>query len=195
MRDGLVDPSANPATEATLPTRLTGTGDILTNEQLLEIRRVASTTGNDPELDELIVVLHIPTIAERQTVSDLTLDDLDHDNCLVRLRNRGGRLYWHPLSPRLMAALRQHVARRGGENTTHRLLRKRNGRPITYRRYDALWGRIRETLPWPAELDVTTYSITETVRAHVKQLFGEKVERVYAGHHRDDVSCPHPHPR
>ncbi|MFD0360079.1 hypothetical protein ACFQZZ_01275 [Nocardia sp. GCM10030253] len=37
-------------------------------------------------------------------------------------------------------------------------------------------------------MEVTTYSITETVRAHVRQLFGETVERVYVGQHREDTA-------
>ncbi|NKY25877.1 hypothetical protein [Nocardia gamkensis] len=87
-----------------------------------------------------------------------------------------------------MAALGKHAARRGGESATHRVLRKRNGRAISYRRYDGLWKRERENLPWARESEVTTYSITETVRAHVRQLFGETVERVYVGQHHDDTA-------
>ncbi|MEU5757645.1 hypothetical protein [Nocardia sp. NPDC047648] len=99
MREGLIDPSDNPAAAARLPSRRAGRGGMLTSEQLREVHRIASTTGDDPELDELIVMLHIQTACERQVVIDLALYDLDYDNCLVRLRNRGGGFYWHPLSP------------------------------------------------------------------------------------------------
>ncbi|MBF6168592.1 hypothetical protein IU486_28145 [Streptomyces gardneri] len=68
------------------------------------------------------------------------------------------------------------------------MLRKRNGRPISYRRYDGLWNRVRENLPWADELEVTTYSITETVRAQVCQLFGETVERAYVGQHHEGTA-------
>ncbi|MGY2124281.1 hypothetical protein ACW9HJ_22800 [Nocardia gipuzkoensis] len=68
------------------------------------------------------------------------------------------------------------------------MLRKRSGRPISYRRYDGLWNRVRENLPWAKELEVTTSSITETVHAHVRQLFGETVERVYVGQHHEDTA-------
>ncbi|WP_181723086.1 site-specific integrase [Nocardia gipuzkoensis] len=187
-RDRLIDPSGNPAAAARLPGRRAGKGDVLSSEQLREVIRVASSTGDDPELDELIVMLHIQTASDRQAVIDLALHDLDRDNCLVRLRTRGGGFHWHPVSPRLMAALGKHAARRGGENATRRVLRKRSGRPISYRRYDGLWNRVRENLPWARELEVTTYSITETVRAHVRQLFGETVERAYVGQHDEDTA-------
>ncbi|MGY1900828.1 site-specific integrase [Nocardia gipuzkoensis] len=187
-RHRLIDPSSNPAAAARLPGRRTGKGDVLSSEQLREVIRIASSTGDDPELDELIVMLHIQTACDRQAAIDLALHDLDPDHCLVRLRTRGGGFHWHPVSPRLMATLRRHAERRGGREVTHRVLRKRNGRPISYRRYDGLWSRVRENLPWAQELEVTTYSITETVRAHVRQLFGETVERVYVGQHHDDTA-------
>lgn len=37
-------------------------------------------------------------------------------------------------------------------------------------------------------MEATTYSITETVRAHVRQLFDETVERAYVGQHDDDTA-------
>lgn len=187
-RDRLIDPSSNPASAARLPGRRTGRGDVLTSEQLRDVHRIASSTGDDPELDELIVMLHIRTACDRQAAIDLALHDLDHENCLVRLRRRGGGFHWHPVSSRLMAALGRHADRRGGQDITHRVLRKRNGRPISRRRYDGLWDRVRDNLSWAQESEVTTSSITETVRAHVRQLFGETVERVYVGQHHEDTA-------
>jgi hypothetical protein len=73
---------------------------------------IASSTGDDPELDELIVMLHIQTASDRQAAIDLALHDLDRDNCLVRLRTRGGGFHWHPVSPRLMTALSWSVYQR-----------------------------------------------------------------------------------
>ncbi|MEU2042230.1 hypothetical protein [Nocardia niwae] len=187
-RDRLIDPSSNPAAAAKLPGRRTGKGDVLTSEQLRDVHRIASSTGDDPELDELIVMLHIQTACDRQAAIDLALHDLDHENCLLRLRTRGGGFHWHPVSPRLMAALVKHAERRGGASNTHRVLRKRNGQPISRRRYDGLWDRVRDNLPWAQESEVTTSSITQTVRAHVRQLFGETVERVYVGQHHEDTA-------
>jgi hypothetical protein len=37
------------------------------------------------------------------------------------------------------------------------LLRYRDGRPITYRRYDYIWARIGEELPWVATQQITTH--------------------------------------
>ena len=74
-------------------------------------------------------------------------DDLDPGQCLIRLREKGETVRWQPVSPTLMARLVEHGRERhappGGQ-----LLRYRNGRPITSRRYDGLWARIGRVLPW-----------------------------------------------
>ena len=74
-------------------------------------------------------------------------DDLDPDQCLIRLREKGETVRWQPVSPTLMARLvghgKERHARPGGQ-----LLRYRNGRPVTSRRYDGLWTRIGRALPW-----------------------------------------------
>ncbi|MGK8486722.1 hypothetical protein [Nocardia asiatica] len=170
---------------ARLPGRRPGKGDVLTSEQLREVHRVASSTGDDPELDELIVMLHIQTASDRQAVIDLALHDLDCDNCLVAATDAR---WWVSVASGFSAShgrVGKACRTSGGTNATNRVLRKRNGRPISYRHYDGLWNRVRERAK---ELEVTTYSITETVRAHVRQLFGETVERVYVEQHHEGTA-------
>ena len=43
-----------------------------------------------------------------------------------------------------------------------RLLRYANGRPITKKRYDYLWRRLGEHLPWVQTLQVSMYWIRHT---------------------------------
>ena len=62
------------------------------------------------------------------------------------------------------------------------LLRYRNGRPITYRRYDHLWSRIGTHLPWwRCSRSVPTGCATPTL-TWVERNFGHAVARAYAGH-------------
>jgi len=72
--------------------------------------------------------------------------DLDPDQCLVLLREKGDAHRWQPVSPTLMAPLVAHAADLGAP-AEGRLLRYGDGRPVTYRRYDHLWNRIGEHLP------------------------------------------------
>jgi integrase len=62
------------------------------------------------------------------------------------------------------------------------LLRYRNGKPITYRRYDHLWMRVRGLSPWADAHQISTHWLRHTTLTWVERNFGEAVARAYAGH-------------
>lgn len=66
---------------------------------------------------------------------------------LIYLVEKGKAPRWQPISPTLMANLLHHASQRGTQ-PGEQLLRYRNGKPITRRRYDGLWTRIGYELPW-----------------------------------------------
>jgi integrase/recombinase XerC len=80
-----------------------------------------------------------------------------------------------------MARLIEHGQERhapaGGQ-----LLRYRNGRPITSRRYDGLWARIGRVLPWVRTQQISMHWIRHTILTWVERNFGYAVARAYAGH-------------
>jgi integrase/recombinase XerC len=59
---------------------------------------------------------------------------------------------------------------------------RRNGRPITVRRYDYLWNRVGEHLPWAAAQGITAHWLRHTTLTWVERNFGYAVARAYAGH-------------
>ncbi|MEU7145349.1 hypothetical protein ABZ942_38295 [Nocardia sp. NPDC046473] len=61
------------------------------------------------------------------------------------------------------------------------LLRYRNGKPITRRRYDHLWDRLGRHLPWVAAQHITTHRLRHTTLTWVERAFGYATAR--AGHH------------
>jgi integrase len=67
-------------------------------------------------------------------------------------------------------------------NDDRPLLRYRNGRPITVRRYDHLWNRVGEHLPWAATQGITAHWLRHTTLTWVERNFGYAVARAYAGH-------------
>ncbi|MER5336764.1 hypothetical protein [Micromonospora sp. NPDC002717] len=79
------------------------------------------------------------------------------------------------------AHLHDHARVRGAVLPT-RLLRYRNGRPISSRRYDHLWKRIGERLPWVAAQGLSTHWLRHTTLTWVGRHFGYGVARAYAGH-------------
>ena len=76
----------------------------MNDARLAEINQVAATTGDDPELDTLILRLHTEAACRRGGALALRPQDLDPDQCLVLLREKGETVRWQPVSPTLMAA-------------------------------------------------------------------------------------------
>jgi integrase len=147
--DGVIREADNPARKVAKPRRLPSTRRAVPDARLLEINNVAASTGDDPELDTLLLRLHTETACRRGGALALRPDDLDPDQCLVRLREKGETVRWQPVSPTLMDRLTRHGQDRhapaGGQ-----LLRYASGKPITSRRYDHLWAGSAGTCPGPA---------------------------------------------
>jgi integrase len=81
-----------------------------------------------------------------------------------------------------MTHLLAHAESRGGLNSRTRLFRYATGKPITSRRYDYLWDRLGEHLPWVKTQHVTTHWIRHTILTWVERRFGFAVAQAYAGH-------------
>jgi integrase len=185
VADGHISEADNPARKVDKPRRLTSTRRAVPDARLAEINHIAATTGDDPTLDTLLLRLHTETACRRGGALALRPADLDPDQCLILLHEKGDTVRWQPVSPTLMAHLQQHARERhappGGQ-----LLRYPSGRPITYRRYDHLWLRIGKHLPWVATQQISTHWLRHTTLTWVERSFGYAVARAYAGHTGSD---------
>ncbi len=179
--DGFIDERDNPAQKVAKPRRLPSTRRAVADTRLAEINQVAATTRDDPDLDTLILRLHTETACRRGGTLALRPAGLDPDQCLVLLREKGETVRWQPVSPTLMAALVRHAEERHAP-PGERLLRYRDGRPVTYRRYDGLWVRIGRELPWVRTQGISTHWIRHTTLTWVERNFGYAVAHAYAGH-------------
>ncbi|HET9080439.1 MAG TPA: tyrosine-type recombinase/integrase [Trebonia sp.] len=179
--DGLIDEKDNSARKVAKGRRLPSTRRALDDARLAEINQVAATTGDDPELDALILRLHTETACRRGGALALRPRDLDREQCLILLREKGQTFRWQPVSPTLIAALAEHAEERQAP-PNGRLLRYRDGRQITDRRYDGLWVRIGRELPWVRTQGISTHWIRHTTLTWVERNFGYAVAHAYAGH-------------
>ncbi|MEW2507918.1 site-specific integrase [Amycolatopsis sp. NPDC047767] len=180
--DRLIHRAENRAIEVRKPRRLASQRRALRVTELSLINRTAATTGNDPELDTLLLRLHTETACRRGGALALRPKDVDPDLCLVHLREKGGTSRWQPVSPTLACALIAHDETRPAENAEATLLRYRNGRPITHRRYDHLWLRIGHELPWVARQGISTHWLRHTTLTWVERNFGYATAQAFAGH-------------
>ena len=106
--------------------------------------------------------------------------DLDPDQCLILLREKGETVRWQPVSPTLMARLVQHGQQRYAP-PDGQLLRYADGRPITSRRYDHLWTRVGRHLLW-VRIAAGQHALDPAHDADAVRNFGYAVARAYAGH-------------
>ncbi len=181
VADGLITAERNPAGAVAKPKRLASTRRALADARLHEITQVAGSTGNDPDLDLLLLRLHIETACRRGGALALRPADLDVDQCLVLLREKGETVRWQPVSPTLMRRLVVHSDERGADAGVA-LLRYRSGHPITARRYDHLWQRLGRHLEWVRVQQISTHWLRHTTLTWVERNFGYAVARAYAGH-------------
>jgi hypothetical protein len=179
--DGLINPADNPARKVEKPRRLPSTRRAVADKRLAEINHAAATTGDDPELDTLLLRLHTETACRRGGALALRPCDLDPEQCLILLREKGETVRWQPVSPTRMAALIGHAGERHAP-PDGQLLRYRNGRRITYRRYDHLWDRLGRHLPWVRAQQISSHWIRHTTLTWVERNFGYAVAKAYAGH-------------
>ncbi|MFG3558315.1 tyrosine-type recombinase/integrase [Micromonospora sp. NPDC047557] len=181
VADGHIAAADNPALKVAKPRRLPSTRRAVADTRLAEINAVAASTGDDPALDSLLLRLHTETACRRGGALALRPVDLDPEQCLILLREKGDTVRWQPVSPTLMRHLQSHAEERHATGAGQ-LLRYRNGQPITYRRYDHLWVRIGEHLPWVYVQQISTHWLRHTTLTWVERNFGYAVAREYAGH-------------
>ncbi|MFR9780539.1 tyrosine-type recombinase/integrase [Micromonospora sp. MS34] len=172
VADGYLPATDSPAHRVAKPRRLPNPRRDLTPGELLDINLVARTSGNGVILDALLLRLHTETACRRGGAIALRLVDLDTRHCLIRLTEKGGTLRWQPITPTLAARLLAHAEARGAVLPTDRLLRYRNGQPISSRRYDHLWTRIGECLPWVAVQGISTHWLRHTTLTWVERHYG-----------------------
>jgi integrase/recombinase XerC len=182
IADRLLDPGDNPATRVDKPHRQPSLRYALPDPALAAIVATAGETGNDPELDLLILRLHIETACRRGGALALRPQDLDIDQSLALLREKGRTQRWQPISPTLTRALLAHHHERGNGTPSEQLLRYRDGRPVGRRRYDYLWQRIGEHLPWVTVQQISAHWLRHTTLTWVERHFSYAIARAYAGH-------------
>jgi integrase/recombinase XerC len=182
VADGLIAEEGNPAIRVTKPRRLASTRRALPDTHLAELFAVAGASGNDPDLDSLLLRLHAETGCRRGGALALRPCDLDTAQCLIRLHEKGETVRWQPVSPTLMRHLVAHIEERGNGDPKGQLLRYRNGNPITSRRYDHLFLRLGKHLPWVATQQISAHWLRHTTLTWVERNFGYAVARAFAGH-------------
>lgn len=177
---GLV--TANPAAALAKPRRARSRRRALDDHELAELISAVRTTSRDPDLDLLLVRFHLESGARRQGALDLRGRDLDQRRATVWLREKGDTEREQPVSPSLVTQLARHVAARCRATPDDTVFRTADGRPMSARRYDTIFGRARAALDWSERTPVSAHVLRHTAITAVGRLAGYPVAQAFAGH-------------
>jgi integrase/recombinase XerC len=165
--DGLIAEADNPVRKVAKPRRLPSTRRAVPDTRLAEINETAASTGDDPELDTLLLRLHTETACfsrppRRRPRAAPGRSGPGPVPDPAAGKGRDGALaagLADPDGPARPACRERHAPPDG------QLLRYPSGRPITSRRYDHLWTRLGRHLPWVATQQISTHWIRHIVPA------------------------------
>jgi len=178
----------NPAMPMTMPAKRRRVRRALTEAELADVWRVVASTGQDSVLDLLLLDFHRETAARRAGAIDLRLRDLDRVRGAVLLREKGGHSREVPLSLDVMDRATALAGARGASRPDDAVFRFRDGSPLSRRRYNSIFDRVQNRLPWAAHLGVSVHWLRHTTLTDISNAAGSRIAAAYAGHHDRSVT-------
>lgn len=183
----------NPAALVTKPKRSKGTRFALEDELFAEMTALIGSTGDDPELDAMILRFIDITGARQEGVLNLTLGGIDAEECTVRLIEKNKKKVDQPVPDFFIAELLAFAAARGAVSRGDAVFRKRlaSGQfeEIGPRRFNYIFGdRLQASLEWADRQQVTAHTLRHHAITRVERHFGHAVAVAFGRHEVTDVS-------
>lgn len=165
----------------------------MTANEVDELLHAAITGGDDPILDHTFLWTLLETAARVGGLLNLQLQDINMKKQTIMLYEKGGKYREQPVTLELANALTELATSRGATLPTDSVFRYRvgsklSGCPMTSRRVDTIWKRLRNELPWVEERRISSHVIRHTTLTFVDRFVSPTVARRYAGHGRRDVT-------
>ena len=154
----------------------------LTAPELTDIWQIATTTGDDPELDGLLLAFLRHSAARREGAINLTLDALNGHRRNLVLTEKNGDTRELPTAAWLLSDLERFARARGAHRPSDPVLRYRTGAPLTRRRFNTLFDRVDREPGWTEPLQVGAHWIRHTTLADIAAVSDIRVAAAFAGH-------------
>jgi integrase len=167
--------------------------------ELVELLYVTSRTGDDPELDTLLVDYGIATGARRSGAYGLNVGRIQVVNQIIELLDKNGNVQPAPVSAELVERLLAHARERGGAkcdpaspnydpaSAVFWTSAEDGGfQPLTSRHFDHLHERWQQLLPWANDERVTYHHLRHTMAVPMER-YGAHVKRRYLRHSEGNV--------
>lgn len=168
--------------------------------ELVEVHHYTATSGNDPELDTLIIDLGIATGARSEGVSLLTMSSLHLETQMIDIFDKGKKRTPMPVSRDLLERLFAHALKRGGpacdptslhyipDSAVLYTRRANTTAPVTGRRIDGIIERWQKELSWARDEQLVFHHLRHTVGAHLEMNYGPQFKRRYLRHKEKTVT-------
>lgn len=165
----------------------------LTADELDLILESAISGGDDPILDHLILWTLLETGARIGGLLHLQLQDINLKEQTIALHEKGSKVRYQPVTLELVTMLHELAVSRGALNPSDAVFRfgsfsTRANEPMTSRRIDTLWARLRKKHPWLEERNISSHSIRRSILTMVERRTSTAVTRAYAGHGKKQVT-------
>lgn len=154
----------------------------ITREQFHQWLDIASTHGDDPELDRLVLLIIRHTAARREAIVNLTLDAIDVNRCAMRLATKLGKVLTLPVNGSLLEQAVELARRRGARSEDDRVFHGLRGTPITRRRFDYQVAQLKGEASWAASLFIGPHAIRRLTLTEIAMGSGTPAATAFAGH-------------
>ncbi len=206
----------NPAKKIKLPPRQEAGARSLTDEEFMEVYGVAVSTGQDPNLDGLILRHLLIQAVRRGALLETTCGGLDVERCRIRYWDPKKQTWrYRPTTATHMADLLTHALTRGPrvaappdaspDERRHGLpaltdtspvfyshpvdtfdaegnFVSREVRPISRKRIESLFARIRRHLPWTERIELRCHDIRHTSGRMVFKAADQQAAKLHLAH-------------
>lgn len=195
--DGVVPLGHSPAAQVSLKGTAPGTRQPITGEHVCQAQYVFCETGDDPELDSWIYYYHLETGSRQEAGFGLKRLHIDVSRGLIyppdkTSKAKAGQLREEdaiPARDELIAGLLAFATSRGSTDPEDFvLLSKRrdptSGRhvPITRRRYNTIYKRMRKHTDWAEERNFGVHHLRGFVAGRIEDNFGRRYKMRYLRH-------------
>lgn len=180
LKEGLV--VRNVAMDVEVPKRLPAPERPLVPWELEEVATVWCTTGDDPELDTMLLEFHRKTAARREGGLNLRLGALDVRRGAITLTEKFGKTRELPYDADGLARLRRFAISRGATSPSDHVFRSKRGTKVSRKRYETIYDRLDRHTSWTEQLDLGAHWIRHTTLDDVRTVAGERVAAAYVGH-------------
>lgn len=188
IQDRHVAEGLNPATKLKKPKRRKGGRRMaLEAEHYEAMVQLISSTGDDPELDAMILLFLDVTGARQEGVLNLSFDGIDADECTVRLEEKFETVVDQPVPDWFVSVLIDFAQKRGAVGRGDKVFRKRVGpgsyKAITPRRFNYIFGdRLQASFVWADRLQVTAHTLRHHATTNIERHAGSAVSTAFARH-------------